>query len=310
MRPAKTQISLGIRPVWSESSLCAQWVVKDPSFLHADSEDSDQTGRMPRLIWVFAGRTHTLLVYVAAQLYLLLPDLDNGPVCKSHLVRTKSLSYHGPDQIWLCNRGLLKCKDHGPIEFGTVQIWTCKRSLLIKYISLVKSWLLERQTNTTNWASLVRLLILSLGFYEIWLQQGIGNSNIFVSLLKQRLTDTFIQNRQARLKTSSRAVLYKSIAIFQMQPYLEQINIRKFCQAFSRLRMSSNRLEIESGRWARPNSIPWDDRKCNICSVLEDELHFVLECSRFAELRKNIFLDIIGTDLECTNLSSLLIIIT
>ena len=31
-----------IRPVWSESSLCAQWVAKDPSFLHADSEDSDQ----------------------------------------------------------------------------------------------------------------------------------------------------------------------------------------------------------------------------------------------------------------------------
>ena len=40
VRPAKTQISLGIRPVWSESSLCAQWIVKVPSFLHADSEDS------------------------------------------------------------------------------------------------------------------------------------------------------------------------------------------------------------------------------------------------------------------------------
>ena len=50
VHPAKTQISLGIRPVWSESSLCAQWVAKDPSFLRADSEDSDQTGRMPRLI--------------------------------------------------------------------------------------------------------------------------------------------------------------------------------------------------------------------------------------------------------------------
>ena len=50
VRPAKTQISLGIRPVRSESSLCAQWVAKDPSFLHADSENSDQTGRMPRLI--------------------------------------------------------------------------------------------------------------------------------------------------------------------------------------------------------------------------------------------------------------------
>ena len=50
MRPAKTQISLGIRPVWSESSLCAQWISKDPMCLHADSEDSDQT-------LVFAGRT-------------------------------------------------------------------------------------------------------------------------------------------------------------------------------------------------------------------------------------------------------------
>ena len=29
VRPAKTQISLGIRPVWSESLLCAQWVAKD-----------------------------------------------------------------------------------------------------------------------------------------------------------------------------------------------------------------------------------------------------------------------------------------
>ena len=57
MRPATTQISLGICLVWSESSLCAQWEAKDPSFLHANSEDSDQTGRMARLIWVFAGRT-------------------------------------------------------------------------------------------------------------------------------------------------------------------------------------------------------------------------------------------------------------
>ena len=61
LRPAKTQISLGIHPVWSESSLCAQWVAKDPSFLHVDSEDSDQTRRMPRLIRVFAGHTRLRL---------------------------------------------------------------------------------------------------------------------------------------------------------------------------------------------------------------------------------------------------------
>ena len=56
-----------LRSAWAsaksdQSSLCAQWVAKDPSFLHADSKDSDQTGWMSRLIWVFAGRTVTLLV--------------------------------------------------------------------------------------------------------------------------------------------------------------------------------------------------------------------------------------------------------
>ena len=66
--PAKTQISLGIRPVWSESSLCTQWVAKDPSFLHADSEDSDQTGWMPRLTWVFAGRTCYFVSFVMRRL--------------------------------------------------------------------------------------------------------------------------------------------------------------------------------------------------------------------------------------------------
>ena len=72
VRPAKTLISLGIRPVWSESSLCVQFVAKDPSFLHADSEDSNQTGRMPRLIWVCAGRTCHIVNFVVRWLNLSL----------------------------------------------------------------------------------------------------------------------------------------------------------------------------------------------------------------------------------------------
>ena len=55
--PTKDSDQLASTQSDQESLLCAQWVVKDPSFLHVDSEDSDQTGRMPRLIGVFAGRT-------------------------------------------------------------------------------------------------------------------------------------------------------------------------------------------------------------------------------------------------------------
>ena len=62
VRPAKTQVNLGIRPVWSESSLSAWRTLGSLASHWAHSEDSDQTGRMPRLIWVFAGRTATVLV--------------------------------------------------------------------------------------------------------------------------------------------------------------------------------------------------------------------------------------------------------
>ena len=68
--------------LWPESSQCTQWVAKDPSFLHADSEDSDQTGQMPRLIWVFAGRTCHFVGFVMGWLVYskqyTAKDLSNG----------------------------------------------------------------------------------------------------------------------------------------------------------------------------------------------------------------------------------------
>ena len=60
--PTKTQISLGICPIWSEFSLSARRKLGSLATHCTHSEDSDQTGRMPRLIWVFAGRTLILLV--------------------------------------------------------------------------------------------------------------------------------------------------------------------------------------------------------------------------------------------------------
>ena len=51
VHPAKTQISLGIRPVWSE---CVR--MKEPGVYPLIIQ------QMPRLIWVFAGRTLILLI--------------------------------------------------------------------------------------------------------------------------------------------------------------------------------------------------------------------------------------------------------
>ena len=58
-------------PVWSESSLSA-WRNIGPLATHwVHSEDSDQTGWMPRLIWIFAGHTIILLVLSCRGSYIL-----------------------------------------------------------------------------------------------------------------------------------------------------------------------------------------------------------------------------------------------
>ena len=92
-------------------------------------------------------------------------------------------------------------------ELGRVNYVTKRYYIIIKYwfkllsipenkfVRIVYNMMLndlEELPNKTNWASLVRNLLMSLGFYEVWLSQGVGNINIFLSQMKQRLNDTFI----------------------------------------------------------------------------------------------------------------------
>ena len=70
-RPAKTQNNLGIRPFWSESSLSTWGKLKSLAIIRAQSEAPDQTGWMPRLIWVFARRKGHFVGFVMRRLILL-----------------------------------------------------------------------------------------------------------------------------------------------------------------------------------------------------------------------------------------------
>ena len=60
----------------------------------------------------------------------------------------------------------------------------------------------------------------------------------------------------------------------------------KFRIELTRFRLSADRLAIETGRWHKPNKIPRNERKCCVCKTLEDEFHFLLECSIYKNLRQ------------------------
>ena len=68
--PAKLRLAWA--SVWSETLLCAQWVAKDLSFLHTASDDSDQTGRMPRLICLRWALTHFVGFVMSWLVYSLM----------------------------------------------------------------------------------------------------------------------------------------------------------------------------------------------------------------------------------------------
>ena len=56
-----------------------------------------------------------------------------------------------------------------------------------KYIKIIYNLMLRdinQLSNKINWATLLRDL-LSMGFYNVWLNQGVGNYNEFMSVLKQ-----------------------------------------------------------------------------------------------------------------------------
>ena len=82
VHPVKTQINLGIRPVWSESFLSTWGKPRSLAIIRVHSQASYQAGRMPRLIWVFARHKCHFVGFVMRRLILLcLTCVNNTDFC-------------------------------------------------------------------------------------------------------------------------------------------------------------------------------------------------------------------------------------
>ena len=92
--------------------------------------------------------------------------------------------------------------------------------------------------------SILQHLLSSLGFYEVWLAQGVGNVNAFVRVFEQRLRDTNVQNWNSRIGNSSRSTFFISIVTFNFQFYLKCNLGTTLTAALSMLILSSHKLCI------------------------------------------------------------------
>ena len=147
--------------------------------------------------------------------------------------------------------------------------------------SLVKQALLENIHLRTNWIRTIEVLVNTLE-----LTDKIGNHSKFMGAAKSAVDKGYQKWWKTVLQDSeqSRLSFYKKVkSEFEMENYL---NITNFQQRrhISKLRCSDHGLEIEKGRH---KNTPRNERLCKLCKSgqIEDEEHFLLDCSLYSTLR-------------------------
>ena len=72
---------------------------------------------------------------------------------------------------------------------------------------------------------------------------------------------------------------------FKFERYLN-MNDSRLRVAITKIRLSSHLFFIERGRWNKPRKIDRVNRVCDVCNVVEDEKHCLLDCPKFVNERR------------------------
>ena len=94
--------------------------------------------------------------------------------------------------------------------------------------------------------------------------------------------------------------------VFLYEPYLNNITVKTDRVSFTKLRVSNHKLQIELGRYHKPNKIPAEERFCLVCSGnhIENAFHFLMDCNGYEDTRRKFYAEISETVPEFIDMSS------
>jgi len=149
-----------------------------------------------------------------------------------------------------------------------------------------QAYLMMSRTNLPgrmNWAKTVEECLCKMGFGYVWKNGGNINENGFVQSLKQRLRDCYRQEWHSRIGNSDRFIMYGSFkSVLEAERYLNNVNIKKFRDAFIRFRFGINELRANR-RFQKEQD---NENQCPFCTnVVENEEHFLLHCYLYDDIR-------------------------
>lgn len=168
----------------------------------------------------------------------------------------------------------------------TINFWThIVESEENSYLRQAYADMIDRpQDSSPQWIHFIRAIIGNLGLDHNWILQSAVQKNALMKTLRRGLEYEYVRFWQGKKTEGSKLQYYNTITDgdYDCEAYLTCVTNPKHRKALCRLRISAHDLKIERGRYT---NTPREDRKCTVCGVIEDELHFLDSCTRFHDLR-------------------------
>ena len=146
---------------------------------------------------------------------------------------------------------------------------------------LQKRW---TETDTKCWALDIRDLLFKTEFGEVWLNQGIGQVDVFLKVFKTRVFDIDMQTQSSEIQDMDRLRTYKTLkTTFGCEQYVFAVKNKFYRTAMSKLRGGLLKIGCNEGRYS---NTPFHERICILCNQdVETEYHFLLVCPALSHIR-------------------------
>ena len=142
------------------------------------------------------------------------------------------------------------------------------------------------EQNKTTWPSSVCYLLCKYDFGDVWVNQVVGDERTFLKEFKERVISLYRQEWDNSIRAKERITFYSSFkSSLSLAPYLNEQKHIKARNFLIRLRLGVSPLRTHKLRYCK-DATPVD-YFCPFCkSDVETEVHFILVCPKYAEIRE------------------------
>jgi len=160
--------------------------------------------------------------------------------------------------------------------------------------SYVESMMTNLDHNKKTWSNCMYIIMSNFNHPMIWESQGDIDTPINSKFFTESLESKYTSQWKSHIAKAEDPLIPNKLrsyadfkSDFKIENYILSCPLENR-RLFSKLRISSHNLSIETGRYTKPKT-PREKRNCIFCKqvAVEDEFHMLMNCSLYSEERAN-----------------------